>query len=474
MSRRGDGLAALRVPQFLDELPRVTRRLSAAVVRDRTRALRLGFLSANRVGGAGFQLAAQILVARDAGITGLGVYILYTSWLRLGAAIAAQGYPQLLLRQVAVLIEAGKSSQARRLVFRSVLSILLAGSPFVIGTYLILNSLGAARASVISAAAVSAILAAGLSSVSGALKGADRPQLALTHEFTLVPLGLVICLGVAQAGVIRISAASIPWICTVVIGLCFASACASWRVVTRGGEMEVGDPEPLFVRPWARLNLAGTDVLDIALWTTPYLILPWCVSTGEVGLFGAAQRLVAIPSFVLIGLSSHFAPRFARTYERRDADAFRRNLRLSQVAAGGMVLPFFVIYLAAPSRVLALYGAGLGAATGLLVILTAGQALNTATGLASTALLMGHRERWELSNVALCACVLTVTTIGAASSYGVRGAAVAFTVVMGARQIMSFALARKLARELRRPAIARAGDRAGTSSLSTAPSSIVR
>ena len=158
------------------------------------------------------------------------------------------------------------------------------------------------------------------------------------------------------------------------------------------------------------------------------LILGALRSSGDVGVYTVATRIVVLATFVMPAVTQAFAPRITELHHRgRHSDL--RNA-YSVVTGWNLVLtlPAFALLLTFPAELLALFGHAFSGAVTVTIVLVAGQLVNAATGPGGMMLTMSGRPGWGLAdNVATLALNVALNLI-LIPRYGIVGAALAWSV----------------------------------------------
>jgi len=127
-----------------------------------------------------------------------------------------------------------------------------------------------------------------------------------------------------------------------------------------------------------------------------------------------------------------FSPFVADLYERDERD--RLNDLFKQITRWTLAgtIPLLLLFMIAPSSVLALFGQSYDAGTSWLRVLLIGQAVNVSVGAAGFILIMVKRTGWDLTVYALSFVldlVIAITLIGTLDM-GAMGAAIAQTTAL--------------------------------------------
>ena len=385
-----------------------------------------------RVGGAAFNFAFLLLIARLLGAEETGLYALASSVVVLATVLGLLGLDQALIRFVAEAAERSRAGLIRRYVKRAVRYVTLASVAAV--------AVGWAAAPVVSVQLFDApslttplrimLLAVPLVATAqvraGALLGLRHIQAAQAAYVFALAAGTCLAFGGMAAG------STLGWWALTMDGVAWAyvagGAAASvagvllWRQKASGlGAGGEDHPTPDEGRTLLRTSIPMLWVASMGVvnaWSSVFLLGLYS-EAAEVGVFNVALRLAMLTSFVLLAVNSVTASQFATFHAREDRASMERvavqSARLMLVVASPLLLAFF----AAAPWCLRLFGAEFVSGAGVLVVLAAGQFVNVAAGSVGQVLAMTGHER-DLRVVILgsaavnvIGCVLLIPRMGA-------------------------------------------------------------
>jgi O-antigen/teichoic acid export membrane protein len=165
------------------------------------------------------------------------------------------------------------------------------------------------------------------------------------------------------------------------------------------------------VRPWAPLFLLG-------IWTT----------TEDVGIFGAAMRLVSLTTFMMATLNNVLAPKLVELYTNNELDSFESTARYATIINVLFASPIFLLMIFGSHWVMSVYGQNFSEGAAILSILTIGQVVNVLTGsLGLILIITGNEKKMQnmtiYSTFALILLMIIMTPV-----WGGIGAALAITI----------------------------------------------
>jgi O-antigen/teichoic acid export membrane protein len=151
-------------------------------------------------------------------------------------------------------------------------------------------------------------------------------------------------------------------------------------------------------------------------------------SSAEVGRYNVATRLVLLATIVMPPISAAFAPRIADLYHRGRLESLRRTYEAATSWIVRLSLPGFVILIAFPGDLLALFGRGFRVAAAVSVILAVGKLTDAATGPCGLMLNMSGRPLWNMVNQISVLVLNVLLNLWLIPRYGIVGSAIAWAV----------------------------------------------
>lgn len=394
------------------------------------------------------QLVANVLLGRVLGASGVGVYYTFDAWQRTAALVAGVGMPSLTLRSVSRLW-ASRPGEALGATLRYVLiatgvaaaaaTVLAAAADPIART--VLRDPGLAPVLVWSG--VSAVLFIAVRILAQALKGTERPAIALSIEFGMLPTGLVGSLAVLHVANVPVTPLAI--VLAHVVSLGAATAVGAWvtfattrsdRADEPADETDGGTGLPIATLAY----FWGTGVAQMVFTTLPIILLPLFATQADVGFFGVSTKLLAASGVAISALSSYYSPRFAVHAE--DPHALRRLLGASQRASLALFAPFFVVFVIFPELVLGVFGPGFAEGATILRVLAVGQLISSGVGLIGYFASMIGMERLTFHLLVASLAVLLLGTWILGSRFGGVGVAAATALAVTFRSTSLYLVAR--------------------------------
>lgn len=400
-----------------------------------------------KVAGSGLAFALNVAIARLLGAEGAGLYFLALSVTSVGLVIGSVGLRNALLR----LVSAHAAHQEWDLVqgvhaLGMRLAVVVAGGLSLLGFIL-------------------APWMAGAFFHKATLGEPLRWMCLSILPFTLLNLQAQSLMGLKRIGdAMLLQSIGVPLVCLVLIwplvqlasleGATWAYLLATvsisllgswyWRQAVSGYEVKSAHfpPRQLWSSciPLFFVSLTGEGILPYA----PTLLLGIWASASEVGVFGAANRVALIMSFMMTAANIAIAPKFAELYARRELTSLRRLARHSLIANTLLATPVFAVLFFFGGNVLALFGEEFRQGANMLAILSVGELINSITGPVGYLLVMSGQETVYRNLTAAFALLLILLLSALIPAFGGIGAASATAISVAGLNLASFYFARKL------------------------------
>ena len=194
------------------------------------------------------------------------------------------------------------------------------------------------------------------------------------------------------------------------------------------------------------MSFGLTSLLTTAAPSLPQVLLPLVMSLADVGRVGAAIRITSVPGVLVVGLSSVFAPRFARLAITEDRTGLHRALRESQRWVMGLYIPFAIVFIVLPERIIPILGPDFAQTAVALRILGIGQLVNALAGLAPMLLAMCNTEDFVVAATGASVIVMGAASLVAGARWGVIGAALGYAASVASRNVMLYVKATRVIR----------------------------
>jgi O-antigen/teichoic acid export membrane protein len=403
-----------------------------------------GAAFALRISGAGMGFVFSVILARMLGAQGAGIYYLALSITGIGALISTVGIPNALLRFIAVHATHGEWDKVAD-VYRQGVRISTAAA--VACSVLLVGLAPWLSASVFGDPALAgplrimalAILPMTLITLHGmALKSLKR---VLTGTFlegfgiSLFSLPLLVVLARFMGVEGAVLAYALAALIVFLVGVHF------WRRATPHLKGLRGSFETRLLLVTS-LPMLWIGAMDVVVQQSGILLLGVWASTEEVGIYGAAARLVIVLNFVFTTVKSVVSPRFAELYARGDERDIGELARETSWLLVLFSLPIVVPLIVVPGWVLSLFGPGFAAGGTALAIFAVGHFMRTVLSPSSFLLMMTGHEKLLRNTVVACGALNIVLSVVLIPRYGMVGAAASTSFTFSLMGIIATVLVR--------------------------------
>ena len=388
------------------------------------------------------------------GASGLGVLQLFTSWTCIAGEILGQGLPTRAMRLISVAYAEQQGEVIRELLRearRKIIGVwfllaLVAGIPLALLMHSQTPPDWTHYGSLLIGAALAAPFFSLLRLYSESLKATGAALAAVTLESLTSPLFLLlVCAACWLTGQTLVT---IALLVAFGLSLVVTPLALHFRLKQQLALLLPADSlheNVVAASPKVRgelLFLWGGGVLSIAFLQLPFLVLPIYVDTAQIGVFAVAHKLINVVTTLLLLLAAVFGPAFARQAAQSDSSGMLSLLRRTQLISTAIFLPVSLALIVLANPLAQLFGEDFGDLQIYLLILTAGQLVNSATGLAGVLLNMAGAAWKELSTLVVAMIFALGGSVWIGPEFGAVGLACVFSGSIALKNIASYALAR--------------------------------
>jgi O-antigen/teichoic acid export membrane protein len=267
-------------------------------------------------------------------------------------------------------------------------------------------------------------------------RGTGRMGPSSLNEGLMVPLSRVLLFLVLFVVGLREVGALWAYLASAMVGLALAWWYARDAIATDPGTPKTWEWGT--VVPFS-LAQGGSGVLETGLFWADTLIIAALLTSGDVGVYGAAGRLALIPTMLLVAFNTVFQPWAASLWARGDREELERLYQqVTRLVTGGSV-PFYLLLAAFPGPLLAVFGEEFRTGAIALVVLALGQIANVATGPAANLLSMAGYPSWNFWNNAALLVLNVAANLALVPRFGIIGAAIAWAgsvIVVNAARVV--------------------------------------
>lgn len=410
-------------------------------------AINVGAVFVVKIIGSTLGVLFSFVLARLLGTSGTGVYFLVFTIVSIGATIARFGLDNAILRFASVAYDKGDRSSLAALYRMGFGIVMVAGSVTTLFFWLLspIVSLGGENSSEFQAALdlmLYALVPTALIFLQGELfKAVKLPGIATFFQFVLLPMLLILGAFIlywkkhfAVYDVVKV------YVIGANLSVLLAVTCWNRKIPRIWKEQGYFDLK-LLVR--TSFPLLWVSSMNLAVGWSDILILGVWEDADIVGVYGVATRVASLVALILLAVNSVTSPQFAALY----AQGKRKELeRLAQKSTGLMLLaaiPFGLLLLIFPEKIMVLFGVEFVGGASYLRILTLGQLVNVSMGSVGYLLMMTGHERIMRNIVTLSALINITTNLILIPFYGATGAAMCTSFSLAFMNVTAFLAVKK-------------------------------
>ena len=382
--------------------------------------------------GLGF--AVSVVLARLLGVWEFGLYSLAMSVLGLLVVPATFGFPQLLVREIAIYRVKGEWGLIRGLLrFARRTSLLASIGIALLGglvLWLLSDRFSGETLQVLALAFLALPFWALLQLHGAALRGFERILAGQWVSVVMRPLSFLILIGAAWLFLGKLADASLALgLHIVAAGIALAFAFCFLRSQVRRSVSTCAANQDTVVWIRSALSLAFLALLNLIPQHAGILMLGWMRSPEEVGLYKVAYQTAFLISFGLMAVNTAVAPTLARLYAVGDKTKLRKVMLTASAVATAFALPLVLLFTLRGSWFLSLaFGKAFSESSTALAIITGGQLVNAATGPVGLLLIMSGHENKATLSIGIGSAINLVLNIAFIQLWGINGAAAAFAI----------------------------------------------
>lgn len=378
---------------------------------------------------AGF--VVTVLLARLLGPSGYGVYTLVLSVVALLGVPAQLGVPTLVVREVAVAVEQRNWERLSGILSWSKRAVLALSIGVGITTVATVGVMRAGMAPDLPLTLVIGVVYLAISALlslrQAVLQGLRQFALAQVSEMLLLPGLFVGCLAILK---VTCNESATPALTLgAYAGCALVALITAWIFSRRSLPPQVTTAKPAFHgRAWisSALPLSMTSALTLVNSQVVVIMLGALSSTDSVGLYRVAASGAALATVVGATLGAIVCPYIATLHGRGDVVGLARLATYTAWLGALPAVAVLVAFLMAGGPILReVFGAHYESALPALIVLTAGQTINCATGVVHSLLNMTGHERDTLRGAALGAATSLLLAAALIPAFGLMGAALA-------------------------------------------------
>jgi O-antigen/teichoic acid export membrane protein len=366
-----------------------------AEARRQTRRMALAGVAA-RVVNAGVTFITNVLFARLLGVEAFGHYSAANTWLLLVAGVSTLGLTMMPQRFWPELERAGDKARLRGLVRFAVAGPLAAGLGMALIAVLVLMALGPSVGRPLLVALMVAIAAVPAMALLAVMEGVALARgwrdFAYGITFVLRPMLVPVFFAVAivLGGKLDAPHALAAFVAASWVTALLLLAGILWRVRRELGRGPVIEERPVWLR--AALPVLAVDAVFLLMTSIDMIALSFLAPAEQVGVYGAAARLVALVAFVHYGMTWATGHHFSALNEAGDAAVMAGYARRMALWTFLPSLAAALLVLLLTPFLLSLFGRGFAAGVPVTAILLVGLLARAAMGPAEQLLIMTDNQ----------------------------------------------------------------------------------
>ena len=388
---------------------------------------------------------AAIVLARELGSSGYGIYSWAFAWVAALAVPAALGADELLVRQTGVAVDRGEWDQLRALVRSTFGRVLLVSLGLAIAgaTALVLAGGSDARRSALLVALPILPLGALAALAQGALLGFGRTATAVAPG-TLGRQALFLALVVTASAAGGVSTSGAVALQLTTTAAASVALLLLLRRVLAAGPRTAAVPA---VRPseWLRTSIPmGAAAMFLVVDAQVGLLVLGAVgSAHDAGVYAAALQCTAPFVLVLAAGRLPLGSVVARLRAAGERERLQRGLRTATRAVAGLSAAAAAVLIAVPGSVLGLFGDDFSRGEATLRLIAVAWLINALCAFNGLVLIMGGEERAAMRAALACLALDAALCLALVPPLGARGAAIAVLVSVTARNIANSVTTRR-------------------------------
>lgn len=396
-----------------------------------------------RISGATLAFALSVLLGRMLGASGVGLYFLALSVVTIATVLGRVGLDNTLLRFTAASASSGDWVAVKGLYQKSIRFTLVASGLLAIPVAIFAPWIGTTLFSDPNLSVPLRLMALGIvptalfTIVAQMLLGLKRtrdgiavlsvwaPAFCLVGAVALVPIW-----GVAGAALAYALAAALA----ALIGWWRWHKATPQAIGLQGyfsTEKLLKSSVPLFWVSLSQLVITLSATVILGIWST----------SADVGIYGAASRLVLLLNFLVLAVTSIASPKFSALHQQGNMSAIGALAKNSTLLLILAASPAFALFFLVPDKVMGIFGHEFASGATVIMILAAGQLVNIITGPAGSVLMMCGHERLVRNTVVASAFFCIAVSLWLIPQMGVVGAAIAYSITVAIENLIMVTLA---------------------------------
>lgn len=384
-----------------------------------------------------------LLITRSMGPEMYGIFILAMSIATFVEAISLLGLESAMVKFMAQYIAENKMPMVRGVTSFglkvSVIASLVLGAGFFFSADLISHLVfhKDSLAPVLRIMLLGVPFMSALAVLLSAMQGAKLLKYNILIQQILQPLSILLIIGVVLGlGYRTPLEIAWAWVIAPAAGVFIAALLLSKRIGAffRNGA-KINKREmfsfslPLLFSQLLYQNIASFGVLIVGAF----------LSSGQLGVYGVAMRVIPFILIPLFSLNAIFAPVITDLFTKRKMDELEHIFKTGSKWVIIMSLPLFALTVSFSEDIASVFGRGFEGSARIMVIVLTGQLFNVCTGSTGIMLSMTGKAFCNLYNSIGLFVLNVVMTLLLVPRFGVVGAASAYAISMALIQVLQIA-----------------------------------
>jgi O-antigen/teichoic acid export membrane protein len=396
--------------------------------------------------GAALSFLISLLLAKQIGASGLGLYFLCVTTVEICSTISRLGLENAALKFISIAHASGDQYTMAALYRKCIGIAALAAAVTALSGWLFLGLApvgGSSHPEFVSLIPVllfTLIPATILTIQSESFKAVGRPGTAVFVQ-VVVPQGILLMSGALLAWK---SQATINYVLAwyAVALYCAAGlALLRWSKVVENvwlkGSFSTSllfrTSLPILMVTSLNLVMAWTDILVLGIWSDTY----------QVGIYGIAIRIASTTGLVLVAVNSVVAREFAVLHAKGRSSELARVAQRATFWTLALAAPLILTFLVFPLEILGLFGEQFLPGVWPLRLFAVAQLINVATGQVASLLIMTGHEKWMRNNMVGSATLNLVGNLILVPFLGALGAAISTAFCIAFLNLIAWWLVRQ-------------------------------
>ncbi len=392
-----------------------------------------------RASGLCFTFIFNVIVARQLGADGAGVYFLSLAIVSIFSVLGRLGLDNAMLKLIAKYATENSWGNVS-IIFKyglyaaGICSTILGVVLFIYSDFISTVIFRKDELSLsLKVFAFAVVFYSGMRLVAESLRGLNRSTASIITSDVILPFcAIILIFPASQIG--GATGAGLAYVFSTIIA--FLVGCSFWLKFFKGQQGEVlGRPRQELYASSKPLFLMSIMTRAIQPWV-PLLLLGFWSSAEETGIYGVVLRLSMLTQFLTVALNISVAPKIVALHVRKDVEGIGILTRKTAFLVTLASCPVYFIMTYFGADVLRIFGEDFSEGHLILVVAVVGQVSNSLTGSVGYVLIMTGHEK-DIRNLSVVSTILLIAFCTMLIPlYGALGAAIASGVAFLIRNVL--------------------------------------